>query len=125
MTQVYLCGLLYPSPVFNWNESGADRLIRTISKALTSHGCEKYGVGGHFQTYLKEKGIQTKLITFRVHRFNHRFDAAGATYYHLNDIKGFWLSGLTQMTCERSVQFDVNELVYVTGIRALVIIYSS
>ena len=33
---------------FQWNECGAARLIRTTSKALTSHGCEKSGVGGHF-----------------------------------------------------------------------------
>ena len=45
---------------FSWNESGAVRLVRTVSKALTSHGCEKSGVGGHFLTYCYEPGVTRK-----------------------------------------------------------------
>jgi hypothetical protein len=72
---------------FASTESGIARLVITASKAFTAHGCDKSGVGGHFSTYLKGKGISNKLITFRGHRFNHLFHAAGVTYYHLKDIQ--------------------------------------
>ena len=42
---------------FQWIESGAARLIRTASKAFTSHW-------GHFQTYLKTHfGLHNTLMT--------------------------------------------------------------
>ena len=107
---------------FSWNESGASRLIRTASKALSSHGCEKSEVGGHFQTYLKETGIANKLITFRGHRFNHLFYAAGATFYHLNDIKDFLVKLADPNDLLKSIQFDIHESVYISGLRALRII---
>lgn len=79
-------------------------------------------MGGHFQTYLKEKGIDNKLITFRGHRFNHLFYAAGATFFHLNDIKDFLVKWADPNDLLKSVQLDVEELVYVSGTRALGII---
>ena len=96
---------------FQWNECDAARLIRTASKALISHRCEKSGVGGHFQTYLKEKGIENKLITFCGHWFNHLFYAAGATFFHLNDIKNFLEKWADPNDLLKSVQCDVEELV--------------
>lgn len=80
---------------YNLNESRCLRPIKTASKALTSHGCENSGVASHFNTYLKNKGIANKLITFRGHRFNHLLHATGTTYYHLTDIRDFLASGLT------------------------------
>jgi len=40
---------------FDWNESGGTCLTRTVSKALTMHGCDKSGVGSHFSTFLEER----------------------------------------------------------------------
>ncbi|MES9884866.1 MAG: hypothetical protein ABW185_28810 [Sedimenticola sp.] len=107
---------------FNWTESGASRLVRTVSKALTSHGCEKSGVGSHFLTYLQEKGKDNKLISFRGHRFNHLFHVAGVTYYHLSDIKDFLQRWADPNDLLKSIRFDIDETVYVSGIRALGII---
>lgn len=107
---------------FDWKESGASRLTRTVSKALTMHGCEKSGVGSHFSTHLKEKGVKNKLITFRGHRFNHLFYAAGATYHHLADIKTFLDSWSDPNELLKSISFDVNEKVYTSSLRALGII---
>ena len=76
-------------------------------------------MGGHSQTYLKEKGIENKLITFRGHWFNHLFYAAGATFFHLNDIKDFLAKWADPNDLFKSVQCDVEELVYVSGTRTL------
>uniref|UniRef100_A0A8W8MPP0 Uncharacterized protein n=1 Tax=Magallana gigas TaxID=29159 RepID=A0A8W8MPP0_MAGGI len=107
---------------FDWKESGASRLTRTVSKALTMHGCEKSGVGSHFSTHLQDKGVKNKLITFRGHRFNHLFYAAGATYHHLADIKTFLDSWSDPNELLKSISFDVNEKVYTSSLRALGII---
>jgi hypothetical protein len=58
---------------FHSAESGTFLFVRTVSKAFTSHGCEKSGVGCHFLTYLQDKGMKNHLITFRGRRFNHLF----------------------------------------------------
>ncbi|XP_048751175.2 uncharacterized protein LOC125662866 [Ostrea edulis] len=107
---------------FEWKESGASRLTRTVSKALTMHGCEKSGVGSHFSTYLKDKGAKNKLITFRGHRFNHLFYAAGATYHHLEDIKVYLDSWSDPNDLLKSISFDINEKAYLSSLRALGII---
>lgn len=104
---------------FSTAESGSSRLVRTASKALTAYGCEKSGVGGHFLTYLQDKGLQNKLITFRGHRFNHLFYAAGATFYHLRDIQDFIKKWADPNDLLKSVAFDSKEPVYIAGIRAL------
>ncbi|CAC5376816.1 unnamed protein product [Mytilus coruscus] len=103
-------------------ESGASRLTRTASKALTLHGCEKSGVGQHFRTHFKERDIDNKLITFRGHRFNHLFYAAGATYHHLNDVIDFIESWADPNNLLKSISFDVRGKAFSSGIRALGII---
>ena len=60
---------------FEWKESGASRLTRTI----TLYGCYKSGVEQHFLVHLEERAIKNQLITLRGHRFNHLFYAAGVT----------------------------------------------
>ncbi|WAR08394.1 hypothetical protein MAR_018352 [Mya arenaria] len=47
-----------------WSESGEARLVRTISKALTMHGCEKSVTGKHFQAYPRNKDKIIQLVTF-------------------------------------------------------------
>ena len=74
----------------------------------------------NFETYLKENGIANKHN--RGHRFNHLFYAAGVTFYHLNDIRDFLTKWAGPNDLLKSVQFDVEELVYVSGTRALGII---
>ncbi|VDI35042.1 Hypothetical predicted protein [Mytilus galloprovincialis] len=105
---------------FEWKESGASRFVS--SKALTLHGCEKSGVGQHFRTHLKERDIDNKLITFRGHRLNHLFYAAGATHHHLNNIIDFMESWADPNDLLKSISFDVREKAFASDIRALGII---
>lgn len=107
---------------FDWKESGGSRLTRTVSKALTMKGCEKSEVGSHFMTFLKEKGEQNKLISFRGHRFNHLFCVAGSVYYHRQDIQDFLSSWSDPHDLLKSVSFDIGEKAYMSSIRALGII---
>ena len=107
---------------FDWKESGASRLTRTSSKAFTDHGCEKSGVGGHFSTFLKDKGVKNHLITFRGHRFNHLFYAAAATFHHKGDIKDFLDNWCDPNDLLKSISFDVREKAFLSSIRALGII---
>ena len=72
--------------------------------------------------YLKEKGIDSHLITFRGHRFNHLFYAAGSTLYHLDDIKDFLLKWADPDYLSKCILFDAQESVYISTIRALGII---
>ncbi|CAL4110248.1 unnamed protein product, partial [Meganyctiphanes norvegica] len=107
---------------FDRKESGASRLTRTVSKALTMHGCEKSGVGFHFLTQLQEKNAKNKLITFRGHRFNHLFYASGATYHHLEDIRNFLDTWPDPNELSKSISFDICEKAYISSLRALGII---
>jgi E1A/CREB-binding protein len=65
---------------------------------------------------------KNKLITFRGHRFNHFFYAAGATYHHLGDIKRFLGNWADPNELLKSVAFDITEMVYKSSVRALGII---
>ncbi|MES9880650.1 MAG: hypothetical protein ABW185_07190 [Sedimenticola sp.] len=107
---------------FDWNESSATRLTRTASKGLTMHGCDKSGVGSHFSTYLQSNDKVSKLITFRGHRFNHLFYAAGATYHHAKDIQNFLDTWPEPNGLLKSLSFDIREKVSLCGIRALGIV---
>lgn len=105
-----------------YSESGAVRLARTASKAFTTHGCEKSGVASHFNTFLKESGKTSMLISFRGERFNHLFCVAAATYAHWKDMKSFLEKWPQPNDLLKSILFDVNEKVYIAGIRALGIV---
>lgn len=94
-------------------------LIRTASKALTAHGCEKAGIGGHFSTPMKFKSMKNILTTFRGHRLNHLFHAAGTTFFHLTDIKDFLSNWSDRNDLRNSLFFDCHEIVFVGGVRAL------
>ncbi|XP_062619841.1 uncharacterized protein LOC134281392 [Saccostrea cucullata] len=85
-------------------------------------GCEKSGVGGHFMTFLKEKGEQNHLISFRGHRFNHLFCVAGSVYHHRQHIQDFLSSWADPNDLLKSVSFDIREKGYISSIRALGII---
>jgi E1A/CREB-binding protein len=104
---------------FHSAESGTSRLVRTVSKAFTSHGCEKSGVGGHFLTYLQDIGMKNHLITFRGHKFNHLFHAAGCTFYNISDICDFLQKWSEPNELLRSISFDTRKYLYLAGARAL------
>lgn len=107
---------------FDWKESGATRLTRTSSKALTMQGCDKSGIGSHFSTYLQSFNKTNHLISFRGHRFNHLFYAAGATYHHAQDIQNFLNTWSDPNELLKSVSFDIREKATLCGIRALGIV---
>jgi len=82
-------------------------------------GNKKSGVGGHFQTYLAEIDKTNQMISFRGHRFNHLFNAAGTIYHHKDDITDFLDKWSSPNDLLNSISFDIREPVYITGIRAL------
>lgn len=63
------------------------------------------------------------LSTFRGHRFNHLFHSAGTTFYHINDIVDFLSIWSNPNDLLNSVNFDAQKMVYVSGVRALGLIY--
>jgi len=83
-------------------------------KAVTSRG-----VGGHFDIHLKDQGKKNHLQSFRGHRFNILFHAAGSVYHHRNDIREFLDLWGEQNDILRSVSFDIREPLYLDGIRSL------
>ncbi|WAR27514.1 hypothetical protein MAR_013218 [Mya arenaria] len=86
------------------------------------HGCEKSGIGQHFQAYLKNEDKRNQLVTFGGHRYNHLFCAAGRTYHHRNDIKNFSDSLSDPNDLMKSVAFDIQEQVFLSSVRPLGII---
>jgi E1A/CREB-binding protein len=80
--------------------------------------CEKSGVGHHFSTYLENKGKRKQLISFRGHRFNHLFTAAGRTYHHRKDITNFLQPLSDPNELLKSVAFNITEPPYIISIKA-------
>ena len=103
-------------------ESGAVRLTRTACKAFTAHGCDKAGVSSYWESFLEEKDKVNKMVTFRGNRFNIAFYDGGAVYYHREDIREFLLNWCDPNSLLESINFDVNEPVFLAGVRALGII---
>ena len=102
--------------------SGAARLVRSVSQALTRHGSQTAGVASLFDAYMATNGKKSHLITFHGHRFNHIFYSSAATYFHISDILTFLQSLSDPNDLIKCVLFDIQEKVYIAGIRALGII---
>ena len=101
----------------NQDECGASRFVWTSAKAFTEKGSDKAGVASHFNTFLDDKKHKNVLSTFRGHWVN-MFQDVAATYHHLND-KEFLTKTNEPNHLLQSIIFDMNEKVYVSGIRAL------
>ena len=50
-----------PVYAFNTKESGGVRCVRTACKAFHERGCDKSGVGGHFESFLSGMGQKSHL----------------------------------------------------------------
>ena len=107
---------------FGSSESSAVRLVRTAAKAFTAHGSEKAGVASYWESFLSEKELTNKLVTFRSNRFNIIFYDAAALYYHWCHIQDFLNQWLSPNDLLKSIMFDVNEKLTKAGVRALGII---
>ena len=107
---------------FNNSESGASRLVRTAAKALTTHGSEKAGVASYWQSFLDDVGQKNHLVTFRANRFNILFYDSAALYFHRDHLTNFLNQWISPNDLLKSVEFDINEKIYLAEIRALGII---
>jgi len=107
---------------FNTNESGGCRLVCTAAKALTAHGSEKAGVASYWQSYLEDQQKKNKLVTFRSNRFNILFYDSAALYYHKDHLIDFLNQWIGPNDLLKSIEFDINEKVFLAEVRALRII---
>ena len=107
---------------FDKGESGTIRLIRTAAKSLTQRGSDKAGVHSHWVSYLHEKNKSDHLISFIGSRFNVVFQEAASVYFHKDDICDFYDKFLNPNLLSKSVQFDVEQKLFIAGTRALGII---
>ncbi|XP_060585907.1 uncharacterized protein LOC132741695 [Ruditapes philippinarum] len=100
-------------------ESGSFRLLRTAAKAFTKRGSDKAGVHSYFETYLAGKGIKNRMVTFHGHRINVAFHDGAAVYHHRNEIKEFLECWPEKNGLLKCIAFDINEMVYLSGCRAM------
>ena len=104
-------------------ESGATRLVRTVSKGFACGGDEKCGVYGSFyifvKDFLKEKKIRSVPIQrFHGNRFNILF-ANAANIFFLHEHVKEYLNGDDSNRLLKSIKHDVNTPEYVAGLKAL------
>ena len=107
---------------FSKSESGACRLVRMAAKALTTHGSEKAGVASYWNSFLEEKGETNKIATFRSNRFNILFYDAAALFYHKSHLQDFLNQWISPNELLKSIEYDINEKIYIAEVRALGII---
>ena len=108
---------------FEDSGSGTFRLVRTSAKALTQRGCEKSGIHSYFKTFLDGREKKNHILTYHGHRFNIVFHDAGAVFYHAGDIKDILLKWPNPNKLLKSIVFDIQEKVYLAGVRALGIVH--
>ena len=100
-------------------ESGAVRLIRTACSAFQKRGNQAAGQSADFLAYLDELGEALKLIQMEGNRFNVIFHNGAAVYYHILHMKGYIDGKLQRNRLLSAVAEDLENQVYVAGLRAL------
>ena len=100
-------------------ECGAFRLIRTTCKAYHKRGCDKSGVGDHFESFLQSRGVKCHLASFVGNRFNIVYHNAAAIYYHRDALKDFYHAWPNQNNLLSAVNEDLNNKLFLAETRAL------
>ena len=80
------------SPIFkNWGSSDfcSSRFIRTASDCFGPRGDEKSGCREYWLAYCSQKGIQSRITSYRSNRSNNFYASAAALYHHRADIVDF------------------------------------
>ena len=103
-------------------ESGASRLVRTAAKAVHPHGSDEAGIASEFISFLKGRGRDLKIVTYRGNRFNILFYDAGALYYHWDDLLELLNDWPNPNRLLLAVKEDMTNDVQKAGARALGII---
>ena len=96
--------------------------MRTACKALTSRGCAKSGANSQWESFLTDISEINHLVTFVGSRFNIVFKNAASLFYHRVHLKDFLSLIPDPNLLLKSIKFDIDEPVYLAGIRALGII---
>ena len=102
------------------SESGTERLVRTVCKAVKERGCQESGKPVEFKTFLRSKGIHSvPLAPFKGNRFNILFyNSAGVA--HLEELlKEFFDKTKDYNLLMRGVHADLAVDQYIAGVRAL------
>ena len=107
---------------FMTKESGASRLVRTAAKAVHPHGSNEAGIASEFISFLKGRGRDLKIVTYRRNRFNILFYDAGALYYHWDDLLELLNDWPNPNRLLLAVKEDMTNDVQKAGVRALGII---
>ena len=104
------------------SKSGTFRLVRTACKALTSRGRAKLGANSQWESFLTDISEINHIVTFVGSRFNIVFKNAASLFYHRVHLKDFLSLIPDPNLLLKSIKFDIDEPVYLAGIRALGII---
>jgi hypothetical protein len=110
---------------FKGSETSTARVIRTGSDCLGPRGDEKSGCRGDWEAYCHEMGVQSRISSFRMNRFNNFFHGAGALYHHRAEIVNFLSGGYLKSVNMKleSVLHDLKSPEVGALLRALGIIY--
>ena len=115
--------------LWNRKESATMLCIRTVCEAFGPDDNEQAGCPTEFNDFLEEVGVKNELVAYRGNRFNVPFVNVAAVYYHHQ-------SGHIKAVCDslpqhkqknqliRSVKFDLQDKIILSGIRAMGIIYT-
>ena len=107
---------------FMTKESGTSRLVRTAAKAVHPHGSDEAGIASEFISFLKGRGRDLKIVTYRGNRFNILFYDAGVLYYHWDDLLELLNDWPNPNRLLLAVKEDMTNDVQKAGVRALGII---
>ena len=95
-------------------------ILTEISKAFTrAHSYQKGGVVDFWESYLSNKELRNKIVSFRGERINVLFVIAGAAYYHRNHIKDFLENDCIQTGKLLQAIGDIGEKIFPACFRAL------
>ena len=105
-------------------ESGTHRLARTASELFTRRGSQAAGKPILWETFLKGRNRKNKFVTYHGHRMNIAFYESAALYYHWDDVVDFLQDMPDENNLIKSVRFDIKEVLYKAGCRAMGLLYT-
>lgn len=101
---------------------GAMRCCKNASKALTPRGSDRFGVGGHWKSFMVDEDKTSYLINVEHDRLNTMFYQGAAVFHHRNDITRFLSQWPDPNELLKCLLFDIQEPLYLAECRALGIV---
>ena len=110
---------------FSSSDSGTNRLVRTVCKAVQECGCEKSGRPVQFAQFVQQEGEATSvpLVPFKGNRFNVFFHNGSGVFYLYEDLKRFFKQVKEGSNLLKAVYHDLQVVSFLAGCRALGLIY--